>query len=72
MAALGSWLAFLYSSIMLSVVTSTINTLVVCLAESPMAFKVNHPELSEKMEETWKLNGGDTEKKTKSKRSLFS
>ncbi len=42
------------SSILFSVVTATLNTLVVCQAESPAEFKTNHPELSEKMDGAWK------------------
>ena len=43
----------LMSSILLSVVSATINTLVICLAEQPVRFKVNHPDLSAKLEGAW-------------------
>jgi len=41
------------SSILLSVVSATINTLVICLAEQPVRFKVNHPDLSARLEGAW-------------------
>lgn len=49
----GFLVGFLMSSILLSVVTATINTLVICLAEQPVRFKVNHPDLSDKLEGAW-------------------
>jgi len=51
----GFLVGFLMSSILLSVVAATINTLIVCLAESPAEFKANHPDLSQGMESAWKM-----------------
>ena len=46
---------FLFSSIILSVVTATMRTLIVCFAESPAELKANHPELSVRMENAWEV-----------------
>lgn len=44
---------FLFASILMSVVASAINTVIVCYAEDPAAFQMNHPHLSSKMREAW-------------------
>ena len=44
---------FLFSSIILSVVGSGVNTVIVCYAEDPAAFQMNHPQLSSEMREAW-------------------
>ena len=44
----------MFSSIVMSIVTATINTLIVCLAESPAAFKVHHPDENAKLKRVWK------------------
>lgn len=62
---------FFFSSIMLSVVTTTMKTIIVCFAESPTAFEVNHPDLSAQMEKAW---GFDSEENTgvlQKSRALF-
>ncbi|KAL7470443.1 hypothetical protein ACHAXS_010696 [Conticribra weissflogii] len=41
------------SSIMLSLVDSSVNTVVVCFAEGPAEFEQNHPKLSSEMREAW-------------------
>ena len=41
------------SSIMLSVVDSSVNTVVVSFAEAPAEFEQNHPELSSEMRDAW-------------------
>lgn len=42
------------SSVMLSTVASGVNTVVVMFADSPAEFESNHPELSQKMRETYR------------------
>jgi hypothetical protein len=55
MNRVGFLLGFLYASILLSVVTATMRTLIVCFAESPAEFKTNHPELIARMESAWEI-----------------
>ena len=43
----------LLSSIMLGVVNSAINTVIVCYADAPGEFQMNHPELSGEMRMAW-------------------
>ena len=40
-------------SILLSTVSSAVNTVIVMFADAPQEFQQNHPELSQKMRETW-------------------
>lgn len=42
-------IGFLFASIALGVVSSAVNTVIVCYCESPAEFEVNHPELSAEM-----------------------
>jgi hypothetical protein len=42
-----------------SVVSSAVNTVIVCYAEAPNEFQANHPMLSERMRLTWKQAWGD-------------
>lgn len=51
---IGFLVGFMFSSVMLSIVTAATNTIVVCLAESPAAFKINHPDESKRLESVWK------------------
>lgn len=44
---------FLFASIILSVVGSGVNTVIVCYAEDPAIFEVNHPQLSSTMRHAW-------------------
>lgn len=44
---------FLFSSILMSVVSSAICTVIVCFAEAPSEFQMNHPELSSRMHAAW-------------------
>lgn len=37
-----------------SIVSSAVNTVIVCYAEAPQEFQNNHPELSEKMRAAWR------------------
>lgn len=55
MKRVGFVAGFLNASIILSVVTATMRTLIVCFAESPAELKANHPELIERMESAWKI-----------------
>jgi len=43
------------SSIMLSVVDSSVNTVLVSFAEAPEEFQQNHPKLSGEMRDAWRL-----------------
>lgn len=42
-----------FSSILMSVVSSSVNTVIVCFAESPSEFEANHPDLSREMRSAW-------------------
>lgn len=44
---------FLFATIIMSVVASAVNTVIVCFAEDPAAFQLNHPELSLEMRDAW-------------------
>eukprot|EP00566_Odontella_aurita_P000653 CAMPEP_0113560250 /NCGR_PEP_ID=MMETSP0015_2-20120614/19329_1 /TAXON_ID=2838 /ORGANISM="Odontella" /LENGTH=546 /DNA_ID=CAMNT_0000461939 /DNA_START=158 /DNA_END=1800 /DNA_ORIENTATION=+ /assembly_acc=CAM_ASM_000160 len=50
---LGLIIGLVLTSIMMSVVGSGVNAVLVCFAEAPAEFQQNHPELSERMRETW-------------------
>jgi len=52
-AVLGFIIGLVLSSILLSTIGSAVNAVIVCFAEGPAEFEVNHPELSRKMRETW-------------------
>jgi len=49
----GLFTGFLFASIIMSVVASAVNTVIVCYAEDPAAFQMNHPILSGQMREAW-------------------
>ena len=49
----GFIVGLLLSSILLGVVNSAINTVIVCYAEAPSEFQMNHPELSANMRAAW-------------------
>jgi len=49
----GFLVGVVFSSILMSVVGSAINTVIVCFAESPAEFEVNHPQLSAEMRSSW-------------------
>lgn len=42
------------TQILMGVVGSAVDTVIVCYAEDPNAFQANHPELSERMRDTWR------------------
>jgi hypothetical protein len=50
---IGFIVGLLMSSILLSVVNSAINTVIVCYAEAPAEFQMNHPQLSAEMRSAW-------------------
>ena len=52
-AVLGFIVGLVLTSILMSTIASAVNTVIVCFAEGPAEFEVNHPELSAKMRETW-------------------
>jgi hypothetical protein len=44
----------LFASTLLGVVSSAVNTVIVCYAEAPNEFQQNHPQLSEDMRLAWR------------------
>ena len=50
----GFLVGFVLASILMSVVGSAVNTVIVCFAESPAEFEVNHPQLSAEMRTAWR------------------
>jgi len=50
----GFLIGFVLASILMSVVASAVNTVIVCFAEAPHEFEVNHPQLSFDMRNAWK------------------
>lgn len=50
----GGLVGLVLSSILLSVVASAVSTVIVCFAESPAEFEVNHPQLSMDMRYAWR------------------
>lgn len=51
---IGLLVGFVLSSILMSVVSSAVNTVIVCFAEAPREFQQNHPELSREMVAGWR------------------
>jgi Plasma-membrane choline transporter len=50
---IGVTVGFFFSSIQMAIVSSAINTVIVCYAEAPEEFQMNHPELSQHMRNAW-------------------
>ena len=50
---IGFLAGFLFATIIMSVVGSGVNTVIVCYAEDPAAFQMNHPQLSAEMSAAW-------------------
>lgn len=48
---IGIWVC----SVMMNVVKGAVNTAIVCWADSPTAFEMNHPALTKEMGEAWTL-----------------
>lgn len=44
----------LFASTVLGVISSAVNTVIVCYAEAPNEFQQNHPQLSEDMRLAWR------------------
>lgn len=42
------------SSMLMGVVGSAVNTIIVCFAEAPAEFEMNHPDLSSEMRAAWR------------------
>ena len=53
-AIIGFILGFGMSATLFSVVSSGVNTVIVCYAEAPNEFQANHPELSSNMRNAWR------------------
>jgi len=53
-AILGFFIGYGMSATLFSVVSSAVNTVVVCYAEAPNEFQANHPELSVRMRDSWR------------------
>lgn len=47
-------IGLLLASITMGVVSSGVNTVIVCFAEAPNEFQVNHPTLSDEMRTAWR------------------
>jgi Plasma-membrane choline transporter len=52
-AVVGLIVGYCLSSTLYTTVSSAVNTVIVCFAEAPHEFQINHPILSEKMVESW-------------------
>jgi hypothetical protein len=50
----GLFIGFIFSSLVMSVVSSAVDTVIVCFAEGPAEFDANHPELSANMLNAWR------------------
>jgi hypothetical protein len=50
----GFLIGFVMCSTLFSVVSSAVNTVIVCYAEAPNEFEANHPQLSEQMRNSWR------------------
>jgi len=42
------------TSTLMTLISSAVNTVIVCYAEAPAEFQTNHPKLSEEMRSTWR------------------
>lgn len=52
---LGLLIGFILTAVLLSVVSSAVNTIIVCYAEDPGSFDTNHFELSNRMRQSWRV-----------------
>ena len=52
--SVGFILGFALCATLFSVVSSAVNTVIVCYAEAPNEFQQNHPQLSEEMRAAWR------------------
>lgn len=53
-AAVGLFVGYCMSSTLFSVVSSAVNTVIVCFAEAPSEFQTNYPQLSDRLVESWR------------------
>ena len=51
---IGCMVGYAISATLFSVVSSATNTVIVCYAEAPNEFQANHPELSNRMRDSWR------------------
>ena len=52
--SIGVMIGFVMCSTLFSLVSSAVNTVIVCYAEAPHEFEQNHPQLSEQMRSSWR------------------
>lgn len=50
---IGFLTGLVFASIIMSVVSSAVNTVIVCYAEDPATFQMHYPELAAKMRDAW-------------------
>jgi Plasma-membrane choline transporter len=50
----GMVIGFILCSTLFSLISSGVNTVIVCFAEAPDEFQANHPQLAAQMMETWR------------------
>ena len=53
-AILGFILGYAMAATLFAVVNSAVDTVIVCYAEAPNEFQVNHPQLSDRMRDAWR------------------
>lgn len=53
-AVLGFLLGYGMAATLFSVVSSAVSTVIVCYAEAPNEFQINHPQLSDRMRDAWR------------------
>jgi len=51
---IGFVIGFVLCATLFSIVSSAVNTVIVCYAEAPQEFQTNHPRLSEEMRAAWR------------------
>lgn len=51
---IGFIIGMVLTSTLMTLVSSAVNTVIVCYAEAPMEFQQNHPKLSEDMRAAWR------------------
>jgi len=51
---IGCGFGYAISATLFSIVGSAVNTVIVCYAEAPNEFQSNHPELSNRMRDSWR------------------
>ena len=51
---IGCMFGYAVSATLFSIVSSAVNTVIVCYAEAPNEFQANHPELANRMRDSWR------------------